>query len=100
MHCSVHLSYSKSLSPYISNAIHNGPRTLTYCLNQVTWCSVMTAVSKVARQDPANARFRSKLEKSIIQPQLTFCSYITLCTQRALDNYKRELGLANYSPAQ
>ena len=25
------LSYSESLSPYISNTIHNGPRTLTDC---------------------------------------------------------------------
>ncbi len=30
----------------------------------------MTAVSKVGRQDPANARLRSKLEKNIIQPHL------------------------------
>jgi len=41
----------------------------------------MTAVSKVGRQDPAYAKFRSKLEKSIIQPQLTVCFYTTVYTQ-------------------
>ena len=35
---------------------------------------MMTAVSKVGRQDPAHAGLRSKLDKSIIQPQLTVFS--------------------------
>ena len=85
----------------MSDVIHNGPRTLTYCLNQVNWCSVMTAVSKFSRQDSANAVFRSKLEKSIIQPQLTFCSYFFIhpacCKEQ---ESKQFLGLANHAPAR
>ena len=65
----------------------------------------MTAVRKVGRQDSANAEFRSKLEKSIIQLQLTFCSYFFLYTQHAVKN-KRASNFwdwqtkANNAPAQ